>query len=40
MPLFHDGKATDAKDESGDLPEHLIGPFSEEKQKITANHCD
>ncbi|SDG40008.1 iron complex outermembrane recepter protein [Dyadobacter soli] len=40
MPLFTDGKAQDAKDEPGDLPEHLIGPFSEEKRKIDANHCD
>ena len=40
MPLFSDGKAMDVKDEPGDLPEHLIAPFSEEKQKVTANHCD
>jgi hypothetical protein len=39
MPLFSDGKAVDAKDEPGDLPEHLIGSFSVEKQKIAANHC-
>lgn len=40
MPLSFDGKAQDAKDEPGDLPEHLIGPFSEEKRKIDANRCE
>jgi hypothetical protein len=39
MPLSVDGKASGAKDEPGDLPEHLIGPFSEEKQQIV-HHCD